>query len=113
MAGPSRLAPLPDIHPQSRLELHHPSSLRSCLQGHLAELIGTLLVNSLLAVSGDFGDKAEAAHAVWETVDRCGGLNVLINNAAEQHAQKEVTDISEARLKRTFATNIFVQFCMV
>jgi NAD(P)-dependent dehydrogenase (short-subunit alcohol dehydrogenase family) len=35
---------------------------------------------------------------------------VLINNAAEQHAQKDLRDIDEGQLARTFKTNIFGYF---
>jgi hypothetical protein len=40
-------------------------------------------------------------------------LDILVNNAAEQHPDKEITDISEEQLKRTFQTNIFGYFFMV
>jgi NAD(P)-dependent dehydrogenase (short-subunit alcohol dehydrogenase family) len=66
-----------------------------------------------IAISGDIGRKKEAEAAVRETVERFGGLNVVVNNAAEQHAAEEVTDISEEQLRRTFETNIFGQFFVV
>jgi NAD(P)-dependent dehydrogenase (short-subunit alcohol dehydrogenase family) len=66
-----------------------------------------------MKISGDIGDKAEAERAAAAVVDAFGGVNVLVNNAAEQHARDDVTDIPEAQLKRTFATNIFGQFYMV
>lgn len=39
-----------------------------------------------------------------------GKLNVLINNAAEQHPQETITDISAEQLERTFRTNIYSLF---
>jgi NAD(P)-dependent dehydrogenase (short-subunit alcohol dehydrogenase family) len=66
-----------------------------------------------LAISGDIGDKAEVERAVREVTDKLGRINVLVNNAAEQHVQENVEDIPEEQLKRTFATNIFGQFYMV
>jgi NAD(P)-dependent dehydrogenase (short-subunit alcohol dehydrogenase family) len=66
-----------------------------------------------VALSGDIGQKEEAGRAVAEVVGRFGGLNVLVNNAGEQHAQPEVTDIPEDQLRRTFETNIFGQFFLV
>jgi NAD(P)-dependent dehydrogenase (short-subunit alcohol dehydrogenase family) len=66
-----------------------------------------------IAIAGDIGCKADAEAAVAETVARFGGLDVVVNNAAEQHAAEEITDISEEQLRRTFETNIFGQFFVV
>lgn len=66
-----------------------------------------------VSVSGDLGERAEAHRAVAEVLDRFGRLDILVNNAGEQHPQDSVLDISEAQLKRTFATNIFAQFYLV
>jgi NAD(P)-dependent dehydrogenase (short-subunit alcohol dehydrogenase family) len=50
---------------------------------------------------------------VGEVVDKLGGLDILVNNAAEQHPDKDIRDITEEQLKRTFQTNIFGYFFMV
>ena len=63
--------------------------------------------------AGDLGDERIAIEAVEECVARLGRLDVLVNNAAEQHPQKDIADISEAQLVRTFRTNIFSQFFTV
>lgn len=63
-----------------------------------------------LSLKGDIGDKAFCEDAVAQTVAELGGLNVLVNNAAEQHQADTLEDISEEQLKRTFATNIFGAF---
>ena len=65
-----------------------------------------------LAIPGDVGDKAACEDAVRRTLEAFGRLDVLVNNAAEQHTQSELTDISEDQLARTFRTNIFGQFFM-
>ncbi|HWU96845.1 MAG TPA: SDR family oxidoreductase, partial [Sphingomonas sp.] len=39
-----------------------------------------------------------------------GRIDVLVNNAGEQHPDKDITDITEAQLRRTFQTNIFGMF---
>lgn len=66
-----------------------------------------------LIISGDAGDPAFCEQAVQKTVDAFGSLHILVNNAAEQHPQKEITDITPEQLQRTFKTNIFAQFYMV
>jgi NAD(P)-dependent dehydrogenase (short-subunit alcohol dehydrogenase family) len=66
-----------------------------------------------ITIAGDVGDKDFCERAVKETVDKFGKLDILVNNAAEQHPDKEITDITEEQLKRTFQTNIFGYFFMV
>lgn len=63
-----------------------------------------------LAIRGDIGHKDFCEEAVERTVRELGGLNILVNNAAEQHVQEELTDISEDQLRRTFGTNFFGLF---
>jgi len=65
-----------------------------------------------LAIQGDVGDKAFCEEAVRRTVETFGGLDILVNNAAEQHPDQEITDITEEQLRRTFQTNIFGYFFM-
>jgi NAD(P)-dependent dehydrogenase (short-subunit alcohol dehydrogenase family) len=66
-----------------------------------------------LLLPGDLGDKDVCERIVAETVRALGGLDILINNAGEQHWAKEIGDISEEQLKRTFQTNIFAMFYLV
>lgn len=66
-----------------------------------------------LKIAGDIGDKAFCEGAVARVVAEFGRLDVLVNNAGEQHADKEITDITEEQLRRTFQTNIFGMFFMV
>jgi len=63
-----------------------------------------------ILVPGDIGDKEFCNKAVKRTVDELGGLDILINNAGEQHYDEELTDIDEQQLRRTFQTNIFSMF---
>ena len=60
-----------------------------------------------LLIRGDVGDKAFCKDAVARTVDRFGRLDILVNDAGEQHAQDDPTEIEEAQIERTFRTNIF------
>ena len=64
----------------------------------------------VLLCRGDLGDEAHAKDVVANTVDRFGKLDVLINNAGEQHPDEDVTDITTEQLQRTFQTNIFSMF---
>jgi NAD(P)-dependent dehydrogenase (short-subunit alcohol dehydrogenase family) len=49
---------------------------------------------------------------VKQTLDTFGGLDVLVNNAAEQHTDEDLEDISEEQLERTFRTNFYGYFFM-
>jgi NAD(P)-dependent dehydrogenase (short-subunit alcohol dehydrogenase family) len=60
-----------------------------------------------LLIRGDVGRKAFCDEAVAQTVSRFGRLDILVNDAGEQHAQENVEDIPEAQIERTFRTNIF------
>jgi NAD(P)-dependent dehydrogenase (short-subunit alcohol dehydrogenase family) len=65
-----------------------------------------------IVLAGDV-DKAFCERAVKETIDKLGGLDVLVNNAGEQHPDEEITDVTEEQLKRTFQTNFYGYFFMV
>ena len=60
-----------------------------------------------LLIKGDIGSNKFCAEAVERTVKKFGGLDVLVNNAAEQHEHEEVEEIDEAQLTRTFRTNFY------
>jgi NAD(P)-dependent dehydrogenase (short-subunit alcohol dehydrogenase family) len=66
-----------------------------------------------ILIAGDIGNPETCADAVATTVDQLGKLDILINNAAEQHPQTSITDISPEQLQRTFRTNIFSMFYLV
>jgi len=63
-----------------------------------------------LAIAGDIGDEQICQQAVQQTIDTFGKLDILINNAAEQHPQESLEDITAEQLERTFRTNIFGMF---
>lgn len=62
---------------------------------------------------GDAGDEEICRKAVAQVVEEHGRLDILVNNAAEQHPQESILDITAEQLERTFRTNIFAQFFMV
>ncbi|NEU25072.1 glucose 1-dehydrogenase [Paenibacillus polymyxa] len=61
-------------------------------------------------IPGDIGDDQFAKKAVQQTVNELGKLDILVNNAAEQHPQQKLEDITKEQLERTFRTNIFGMF---
>jgi NAD(P)-dependent dehydrogenase (short-subunit alcohol dehydrogenase family) len=63
-----------------------------------------------LLIAGDVGDEAFCRQAVERTVEELGSLDILVNNAAEQHPQDSIEKISAEQLERTFRTNIFSFF---
>jgi NAD(P)-dependent dehydrogenase (short-subunit alcohol dehydrogenase family) len=63
-----------------------------------------------LTLPGDIGDEAFCRQAVARTVRELGRLDILVNNAAEQHTTDGITEISAEQLERTFRTNIFAMF---
>lgn len=63
-----------------------------------------------LVISGDIGDERFCQATVQKVVDQFGKLDILVNNAAEQHPQESIENISAEQLERTFRTNIFSMF---
>lgn len=66
-----------------------------------------------LTIAGDIGDKAFCDDAVAKVIAEFGKLDIVVNNAGEQHPDQDITDITEEQLKRTFQTNIFGMFFLV
>ena len=66
-----------------------------------------------ITLPGDVGDEAFCQQAIEQTVQQFGHLDILVNNAAEQHTQPSIEEISAEQLDRTFRTNIFSMFFLV
>jgi NAD(P)-dependent dehydrogenase (short-subunit alcohol dehydrogenase family) len=65
-----------------------------------------------LVIKSDVRYRQMCFDAVEKCVKEFGGVNILVNNAAFQKAQKKFEDIAEEDLRRTFETNIFGYFFM-
>ncbi|ANQ84920.1 short-chain dehydrogenase [Azoarcus olearius] len=63
-----------------------------------------------LLMAGDIGDESFTAKLVEQTLSAFGRLDIVVNNAAEQHPQENFEDISREQLERTFRTNLFSMF---
>jgi len=63
-----------------------------------------------ILISGDVKDVEFCEKAVDQTVAELGGLDILVNNAAYQHHQKSIEDISDEQFDETFRTNIYGYF---
>ena len=62
--------------------------------------------------AGDVGDEKFCRDAIERTVKEFGRLDILVNNAAEQHEIEEPLEIDTSQLERTFRTNVFGYFYM-
>lgn len=65
-----------------------------------------------LLIPGDVGDEKFCKTVVKKAISKFGKIDILINNAAEQHPQESIEDITEKQLEKTFRTNIFSYFFM-
>ncbi len=63
-----------------------------------------------LLIKGDIGRESFCRKAVAQVVKKFGRLDILVNNAAEQHEEQEFTKIDEKQLINTFRTNVFSMF---
>ena len=68
--------------------------------------------NCLLS-KGDVGDSSYCQQVVDDVLAHFGRLDILVNNAAEQHAAESLEDISDEQLQATFRTNLFGYFYMM
>ena len=61
---------------------------------------------------GDIGDEKLCRRIVDRSVKELGTLDILVNNASEQHPQESIEEITAEQLERTFRTNVFGYFFM-
>ena len=63
-----------------------------------------------LAIAGDVSSAAFCKRAVARVIKKFGRLDIVVNNAGEQHSQDRIEKITARQLERTFRTNIFSFF---
>jgi NAD(P)-dependent dehydrogenase (short-subunit alcohol dehydrogenase family) len=65
-----------------------------------------------LTIPGDVGEEEFCKEAVALAIEKYGQLDILVNNASEQHPQDSIENITQEQLERTFKTNVFSYFYM-
>lgn len=65
-----------------------------------------------LIIAGDIGDENFCKSAIENIIKEFGTIDILFNNAGEQHPQNSIEDITKEQLEKTFKTNIFSMFYM-
>ncbi|MGB3847577.1 MAG: SDR family oxidoreductase [Sphingopyxis sp.] len=66
-----------------------------------------------ILVKADVGKTSAGKTIVDKVMSKFKRIDVLVNNAGEQHPADDIRDISAEQLQRTFATNIFGMFYLV
>lgn len=60
-----------------------------------------------LVIQADIGDPVRCEEILRRVIERFGRLDVLVNNAAEQHESRDFAEIDASQIAKTFQTNIF------
>ena len=63
-----------------------------------------------LLIAGDIGNPDFCCEVARQAVAEFGRIDILVNNAAEQHVVENLEDLSDQQLERTFRINVFSQF---
>src|SRR5882724_10068519 len=59
-----------------------------------------------ITFAGDVADEMFCWEMVERTFEEFGRIDILVNNAAEQHEIEDPADLSSEQLERTFRTNV-------
>jgi NAD(P)-dependent dehydrogenase (short-subunit alcohol dehydrogenase family) len=65
-----------------------------------------------LLFAGDVGDEMFCWESVERTFEEYSRIDILVNNAAEQHEVDDPIELNTEQLERTFRTNVFSYFHM-
>jgi NAD(P)-dependent dehydrogenase (short-subunit alcohol dehydrogenase family) len=63
-----------------------------------------------ILIPGDIRDRDFCKEAVELTIKQLGKINILVNNAAEQHPHDSIQELDLDLMEQTFRTNIFAMF---
>lgn len=63
-----------------------------------------------LVINGDIKEREFCFDAVQKVVDTFGDLNILVNNAAEQHVRQGMEELDLDLTEKTFQTNVISMF---
>ncbi|MBB6637106.1 SDR family oxidoreductase [Cohnella thailandensis] len=63
-----------------------------------------------LSIAGDIGNESFCKQVIEQTVREYGTLDILVNNAAEQHVQNSLEKITSEQMEQTFRTNFYSIF---
>lgn len=66
-----------------------------------------------LLISGNLRDEKFCQRAVQKIKNFFGKINILVNNAGEQHSEKNIQKLTRQHIIKTFETNIFSYFYMI
>jgi NAD(P)-dependent dehydrogenase (short-subunit alcohol dehydrogenase family) len=66
-----------------------------------------------IKIAGDVGSEQFCREAIEKTVKEFGRLDILVNDAGEQHEVHDPTELTAKQIERTFRTNVFSFFFMV
>ena len=65
-----------------------------------------------LTIAGDVGNEGFCRRVVERIFREFGRLDILVNNAAEEHPKDDLREITGRQLEKTFKTNVFSLFYM-
>ena len=66
-----------------------------------------------ILMNGDLGESGFSKKIIEKTISEFHRIDIIVNNAAEQHPKDSLEEISDDQLERTFRTNIFSMFYLV
>ncbi len=66
-----------------------------------------------LLIAGDVAEERFCQEVAEKAVSTFHRIDILVNNAAEQHVRESIMDIDNEQLERTFRTNLFSMFHLV
>lgn len=61
----------------------------------------------LVCLPGDLKDESTAKSVVQDAIEKLGGLDILVNNAAKQVSVEKLEDLTTEQLEDTFRINVF------